>query len=172
MCKPNISDATLSAYTSITLPPFSHIMPFGGLAFDRLLDEQRDERIGNRRELDYINVTTYSLLHCGVGQRTPAWIVTHLGREGRVSEWARLEPGMAVRLFDEELSEKNYGFEKAWIFGTIGEPYGREPGYHIFWLDPHLFTITQHPIPVHTPPVLIAIPNRLLAKQYYLDRIC
>ena len=94
-----------------------------------------------------------------------------IGRERRVSEWARLKPGMAVQLFDKGLSEKNYGFEKAWIFGVIGEPYGWEPGYHIFWLDSHLFTITQHPIPVCTPPVLIAIPNHLLAEQYYINQI-
>ena len=68
----------------------------------------------------------------------------HMGieGEGKVSEWARLEPGMGVRLFDEGLGEKNYGFEKVWLFGIIGRPYGREPGYHVFWLEPHLFTIT------------------------------
>ena len=62
--------------------------------------------------------------------------------EGKVSEWAKLEPGMGVQLFDEELGEKNYGFEKVWLFGIIRRPYGQEPGYHIFWLEPHLFTIT------------------------------
>ena len=65
-----------------------------------------------------------------------------IGREGKVLEWARLEPGMAVRLFDEGLSEKNYGFEKVWLFGIIKRPYGQEPGYHVFWLELHLFTIT------------------------------
>ena len=61
--------------------------------------------------------------------------------EGKVYKWAKLELGMGVRLFDEGLGEKNYGFEKVWLFGIIGEPYGREPGYHVFWLEPHLFTI-------------------------------
>jgi hypothetical protein len=32
--------------------------------------------------------------------------------EGKVSEWVKLEPGIEVQLFDEELSRKNYGFEK------------------------------------------------------------
>ena len=70
-CRPVISNITLSAYTSITLPPFSHIMPFGGSAFDQLLEEQRNKKIGNHHELDYISVTTYSPLHGGDGQGTP-----------------------------------------------------------------------------------------------------
>ena len=61
--------------------------------------------------------------------------------EGKVSESAKLEPGMGVQLFDEGLGEKNYGLEKVWLFGIIGRPYSREPGYHVFWLEPHLFTI-------------------------------
>src|ERR1700683_1258909 len=99
------------------------------------------------------------------------WIVMHLGigREGKVSEWERLKPGMAVRLFDEKLSEKNHGFEMGWIFGVIGKPYGREPGYHIFWLEPHLFTITRHPIPVCILDAVIAIPNHLLHEEYHFS---
>ena len=69
--RPIISNTTLSAYTSITLPPFGHIMPFGESAFDQLLEEQRNRKIGNRHELDYISVTAYSPLHGGVSQRTP-----------------------------------------------------------------------------------------------------
>jgi hypothetical protein len=34
-----------------------------------------------------------------------------VGREGKVSEWAKLEPGMVVQMFDEGLSERNHGFE-------------------------------------------------------------
>ena len=171
--RPTISNTTLSAYTSITLPPFSHIMPGGRSTFDRLLEEQRSRKVGNRRELEYISVTAYSPLHGGVGQRTPAWIVAHLGigREGQVSEWARLKSGMAVRLFNEGLSEKNHGFKTVWIFGVIGKPYGREPGFHIFWLEPHLFTITWRPIPVRILDTLITIPNHLLPKEYHFSRI-
>ena len=91
--------------------------------------------------------------------------------EGKVSEWAKLEPGMEVQLFDEGLGKKNYGFEKVWLFGIIRRPYGQEPGYHIFWLEPHLFTITRHPIPVRIPASLIAIPNRLLPEQHYFNQI-
>ena len=91
--------------------------------------------------------------------------------EGKVSEWVKLEPGMGVQLFDEGLGEKNYGFEKVWLFGIIGRPYGWEPGYHIFWLEPHLFTITQHPIPVRISATLIAILNHLLPEWYYFNQI-
>jgi hypothetical protein len=63
----------------------------------------------------------------------------HMGieGEGKVSEWAKLEPGMEVQLFNKGLSRKNYGFEKVWIFKIIGKPYGQESGYHIYWLEPH-----------------------------------
>ena len=69
-------------------------MPFGGSAFDQLLEEQRNKKMGNHCELEYISVTAYSPLHGGVGQRTPTWIVMHLGigrgegfRVGKVGAW-------------------------------------------------------------------------------------
>ena len=170
---PDVPNSTLVIPSLVTLPPLDLTIPREKSVFDQLLEKQENNRIGNRRELDYVAVTAHSPLHRVSGQRTPAWIVTHMGieGEGKVSEWARLEPGMGVRLFDEGLSRMNYGFEKVWIFGIIGKPYGREPGYHIYWLEPHLFTITQHPVPVHIPAALIAIPNRLLPEKHYFSQI-
>ena len=147
--EPNVLNSTLIEHPSATLPPLDLSIPREKSLFDQLLEGQENRRIGNRREFDYVGVTAQSPLHRTPSQRTPAWIVTHMGieGEGKVSEWARLEPGMGVRLFDEGLSRMNYGFEKVWIFGIIGKPYGREPGYHIYWLEPHLFTryhVTSH----------------------------
>jgi hypothetical protein len=141
---PNISNSALTEPPSATLPPLGLMIPYEKSPFDRLLERQENEGVGNRHEFDYVAVTAHSPLHRVPSQRTPAWIVTHMGieGEGKVSDWAKLEPGMGVRLFDEGLGERNYGFEKVWLFGIIGRPYGREPGYHIFWLEPHLFTIT------------------------------
>jgi hypothetical protein len=70
--------------------------------------------------------TAHSPLHHVAGQQTPAWIITHMGieQEGKVSECTKLELEMGVQLFDEGLSEKNYEFEKVWLFGIIGQPYG------------------------------------------------
>ena len=115
----------------------------------------------------------HSPLHRIASQQTPAWIATHIGieGEGKVSEWVKFEPGMGVWLFDEELGEKNYGFEKVCLFGIIRRPYGWEPGYHVFWLKPHLFTIRRHPILVRIPTALITIPNHLLPEQYHFDQI-
>jgi len=94
--------------------------------FDWVLEGQENERVGDRREFDYVTVTAHSPLHCIASQRTPAWIILHMGieGEGNVSEWAKLELGMGVQLFDEGLGEKNDGFEKVWLFGIIGKPYG------------------------------------------------
>jgi hypothetical protein len=140
---PNISNSALTEPLSVTLPPLRLIIPYKKSPFNQLLERQENEGVGNHCEFDYVAVTAHSPLHRVPSQRTPAWIVTHMGieGEGKVSEWAMLEPGMGVQLFDEGLGEKNYGFEKVWLFGIIGKPYGHEPGYHIFWLEPHLFTI-------------------------------
>src|ERR1700683_1274679 len=170
---PNISNLALTEPTSVTLPPLGLMIPYEKSPFDWLLERQENEGVGNHHEFDYVAVTTHSPLHRVPGQQTPAWIVMHMGieGEGKVSEWAKLEPGMGVQLFDEELGEKNYGFEKVCLFRIIRRPYGQEPGYHVFWLEPHLFTITQHPIPVSIPATLIAIANHLLAEWYYFNQI-
>src|ERR1700734_3941520 len=171
--EPNVLNSTLIEHPSATLPPLDLSIPHEKSLFDQLLEGQENRRIENRREFDYVGVTAQSPLHRTPSQRTPAWIITHMGieGEGKVSEWVKLEPGMGVQLFDEGLGEKNYGFEMVWLFGIIGRPYGREPGYHVFWLEPHLFTTMQHPIPVRIPAALIAILNHLLPEWYYVDQI-
>ena len=134
----NISNSVLTEPLSVMLPPLRLIVPYEKSPFDWLLERQENEGVGNHREFDYVGFTAHSPLHCVPSQQTPAWIVTHMGieGEGKVSELAKLEPGMGVQLFDEGLSKRNYGFEKVWLFGIIGRPYGWEPGYHIFWLEP------------------------------------
>src|SRR6202042_2461652 len=133
---PNVLNSTLVEHPSATLPPLDLTIPREKSLFDQLLEGQENRRIGKRCEFDYVAVTTQSPLHRTPSQRTPAWIVTHMGieGEGKVSEWARLEPRMGVQLFDERLGEKNYGFEKVWLFGIIGRPYSWEHGYQ---LEPH-----------------------------------
>ena len=171
--EPTVLNSALIEHPSATLPPLDLTIPRKKSLFDQLLEGQENRRIGNRCEFDYVAVTAQSPLHRTPSQRTPAWIVTHMGieGEGKVSDWARLEPGMGVRLFDEGLGKKNYGFEKVWLFGIIGRPYSQEPGYYVFWLEPHLFTITQHPIPVRIRAALIAIPNCLLPEWHYFNQI-
>src|ERR1700727_1177650 len=119
--EPNVLNSTLIEHPSATLPPLDLSIPREKSLFDQLLEGQENRRIGNRREFDYVGVTAQSPLHRTPSQRTPAWIVTHMGieGEGQVSEWARLEPGMGVRLFDEGLGEKNYGFEKCGCLGSL-----------------------------------------------------
>ena len=136
-------------------------------------ERQENGRIGNHHEFDYIAITTHLPLHHVASQRTPAWIIMHMGieEEGKVSEWVKLELGMGVRLLDKGLGEKNYGFKKVWLFWIIRKPYGQKPGYHVFWLDPHLFTIIQHPIPVRIPTALVTILNHLLPEWYHFDQI-
>ena len=156
-----------------SLPPFIRILPPYKSIFDQLLQRYGNEGVGGRGEFDYIAATAYSPLHRGVGQQTPAWIITHLGveGEGKVPECMKLEPGTTIWLYDQGLSERDFGFERVWLFGKIGEVYCREPGYHLYRLTPHLFTITEDPIPVHISAPLIAIPSHLLPESYHIDRL-
>ena len=120
----NILNSALVKHPSATLPPLDLIVPHEKSLFDQLLKGQENGRIGNCCEFDYIAITMQSPLHRVPSQRTPAWIITHMGieGEGKVPERAKLEPGMGVQLFDEGLSKKNYGFENVWLFGIIGKP--------------------------------------------------
>src|SRR6202167_562777 len=126
----NISNSALTEPPLAMLPPLGLMIPYEKSPFNQLLERQENEGVENHREFDYVAITAHSPLHRVPGQQTPAWIVTHMGieGEGKVSKWAKLELGMGVRLFDEGLGERNYGFEKVWLFGIIGRPYGREPG--------------------------------------------
>ena len=126
------------------LPPLDHIISHEKSLFNWLLEGQENERVGNRHKFEYVAISTHSPLHRIASQWTPAWIIMHMEMEGegKVSEWVKLEPGMGVQLFDEGLGKKNYGFKKVWLFGIIERPYSGEPGYHVFWLEPHLLTIT------------------------------
>src|SRR6204780_1908530 len=110
---PNISSSALTEPLLVTLPPLGLIIPYEKSPFERLLERQENEGVGNHREFDYVAVTAHSPLHRVPSQQTPAWIITHMGieGEGKVLEWVKLEPGMGVQLFDEGLSKKNYGFE-------------------------------------------------------------
>ena len=170
---PNVLDSALVEPPLVMLPPLNLIIPREKSVFNWLLERKENGSIGNCCELDYVTVTTHLPLHHVAGQQASTWIVMHIRieGEGKVSEWAKLELGMGVWLFDEGLSKKNYGFEKVCIFGIIGKPYGWEPGYHVYWLEPHLFTIMQHPIPVSIPATLIAIPNYLLPKWHCFNHI-
>ena len=104
----------LSAPTHSSLPPFNHILPPNRTVFDYLLEGQESQEIGGCCKFDYITVMTQSPLHCGAGQQTPAWIITQMEMEGegKMSEGAKLGPGIAVRIFDQELSRKTFGFER------------------------------------------------------------
>src|ERR1700734_1979411 len=127
-----------------SLPPFNHILPSYKSIFDQLLQRYGNKGVGKHGEFDYIAATAYSPLHRGVGQQTSAWIITHLGveGEGKVPECVKLEPGTTIRLYDQGLSEREFGFERVWLFGKIGEVDCQEPGYHLHRLTPVLFTMS------------------------------
>src|ERR1700689_4968521 len=153
-----------------SLPPFNHILPSYKSIFDQLLQRYGNEGVGECGEFDYVAATAYSPLHRGVGQQTPAWIITHLGveGEGKVPECMKLEPGTTIWLYNQGLSERDFGFERVW---KIGEVYCQEPGCHLYRLTPHLFTITEDPIPVCISAPLIVIPSHLLPESYHIDRL-
>ena len=73
---PDVPNSTLVIPSLVTLPPLDLTIPREKSVFDQLLEKQENNRIGNRRELDYVAVTAHSPLHRVSGQQTPAWIVT------------------------------------------------------------------------------------------------
>src|ERR1700721_4827184 len=119
-----------------SLPPLHRILPPYKSVFDQLLQRYGNEGVGGRGEFDYIAATAYSPLHRGVGQQTPAWIITHLGveGEGKVSEYVKLEPGTTIRLYDQGLSERDFGFERGWLFGKIGGVFFRQRVTNLYQL--------------------------------------
>src|SRR6202167_5132233 len=106
--EPTVLNSALIEHPSAMLPPLNLTIPHEKSLFDQLLEGQENRRFGNRCEFNYVAVTAQSPLHRTPSQQTPAWIVTHMGieGEGKASEWARLEPGVGVRVFDEGLGEK------------------------------------------------------------------
>src|ERR1700691_2781947 len=79
---PNVSNSALVGSSLVTLPPLGLIIPYEKSPFNWLLERQENERVGNCCELDYVTVTTHSPLHRIPSQRTPTWIVAHMGIEG------------------------------------------------------------------------------------------
>src|SRR6202020_172245 len=80
--EPNVLNSTLIEHPSATLPPLDLSIPHEKSLFDQLLEGQENRRIGNCCEFNYVAVTTQSPLHCTPSQRTPVWIITHMGIEG------------------------------------------------------------------------------------------
>jgi hypothetical protein len=109
----------------------------------------------------------------GVGQQTTAWVVTNLGIVGEdvPSEQTKLGPGAAIRLHDYSLAQMNSQFEKPWLFGTLENVIWREPGYHIFAMKPHLFTITRKPFVVPYSHTYVAVPTQLIHDRGQLQII-
>src|ERR1700734_4326315 len=122
-----------------SLPPFNRILPPYKSIFDQLLQRYGNEGVEGRGEFDYIAATAYLPLHRGVGQQTPAWIITHFGveGEGKVPECVKLEPGTTIWLYDQGLSERDFGFESVWLFGKIEE------------VGTRLLSLSTHTSPVH-----------------------
>lgn len=134
---------------------------------DRLLEEAGEGRWPVRREDEYIPLTAQSPLHIGGDQQTAAWVTTRLGITGVaiISPNAKVGLGSPIRLHDSTLAQRHDGFESPWLFGILQHILWREPGYYIFAMEPHLFTITKHPYPIHCSVAHVAIANRFLIKD-------
>ena len=161
-------DGSRSAATPLpALIPDPKIKPFPPISsvYDQLLEQAGEGRWPVRKEDEYIPLTAQSPLHLGENQRTPAWITTHLGITGAavISDNAKVGLGSPIRLHDSTLAQRHDGFESPWLFGVLEHILWREPGYYIFAMKPHLFTITKHPYPVSCSVTHIAIANRFLA---------
>ena len=118
----------------------------------------------------YAAATAQSCIHLTRHQRSPVWIIIHLGilGEADVPEGFKFTPGALIRLHDTPLSTRDFGFEKPWIFGVVGKALYREIGYHFFELTAHLCVFTGDPHPINITKSIIAIPNILVHENAVL----
>jgi hypothetical protein len=69
------------------------------------------------------------------------------------------------------LAQHHDGFESPWLFRTLKHILWQEPGYDIFVMKPHLFTITKDPYPIYCSVVHVAVANHFLANNNVIPYI-
>jgi hypothetical protein len=63
------------------------------------------------------------------------------------------------------LARRHDGFESPWLFGILGHILWREPGYYVFAMKPHLFTITKDTYPINCSVAHVVVANRFPAND-------
>jgi hypothetical protein len=126
-----------------------------------------------RLEEDYLVVSAASPYHMKDTELGPFWFVNQLdsARGGNSTEQAKLTPGTAIKLQDEDASLYSLKFEYPVMFGELGRVAWREEGLHIFEFDVHLFSRSHVPFPIYERFMLIAVPDHLIPSQHHLPVI-
>ena len=83
----------------------------------------------------------------------------------------RLRCGVSLRLIDDGLKDRTYGFEAPWLFGVLEKCIRREPGYHIFLVLTPRVELTFKPWRGVTTTTQIAIPDYLVMNQHDFMRV-
>jgi len=106
----------------------------------------------------------------------PVWIVNpriDSIREEYPSDQDKLPAGSLLYLYDSDLATHSLGFEQHAVFGRILDGGWREPGFHIFPFENHLYTITgERPLPIPITTMYIALPEYLVAEEDVKDQLC
>jgi hypothetical protein len=111
------SDKVSEGDTSLNEPGPWIPIPIGGAptfsCLKKLLCTSAEGQCSFLPETDYIPLTIHSLIHMGIGQETPAWIITHLGiiEEEKPSDKTKLGFRSLICLHDVNLTQCNSGFE-------------------------------------------------------------
>jgi hypothetical protein len=69
------------------------------------------------------------------------------------------------------LAQCHDGFESPWLFSILEHILWCEPGYYIFVIKPHLFTITKDPYPIYCSVLHVAAANHFLTNDNVIPRI-
>jgi hypothetical protein len=87
-------------------------------------------------------------------------------REEYPSDQVKLPVGSLLHLHNSDLATNSLGFEQHAALGMILDSGWREPGFHIFLFDTHLYTITgERPFPIPITKMYIMLPGYLVAEE-------
>jgi hypothetical protein len=122
-------------------------------------------------EGDYLPLNAISPYHLAVKQEKKTWVIENYGQfrgyghPGRV----KITTGTAVHLADIELGRHTLGFKMPHLLGIVGQLRSREPGYHTFYLDIHLFSKASKIFPTNHTCAHIAVPSRYIHTYNFSD---
>jgi len=145
--------------------------------FDVLLRIQaHSHQRASHCEIDYLRYEAISYPHWANERMAPIWIVNpriDSIREEYPSDQVKLPVGSLLHLHDSDLAMNSLGFEHHAALGMILEGGWREPGFHIFPFETHLYTITgERPFPIPITKMYIALPEYLVAEEDVKEQLC
>jgi len=145
--------------------------------FDVLLRIQaHNHQRASHCKINYVRYEAILYPHWANERMAPIWIVNlwiDSIREEYPSDQVKLPAGSFLHLHDSNLAMNLLGFEHHTALGMILEGRWREPGFHIFPFEAHLYTIMgECPFPIPITKMYIVLPEYLVAEEDVKEQLC